>query len=50
LKIDDVAINQRIGEVRKALGLTQKNFAEYARLSRTHLGLIEANHARQMSG
>jgi transcriptional regulator with XRE-family HTH domain len=46
LKIDDVAINQRIGEVRKALGLTQKIFAEYARLSRTHLGLIEANQRK----
>jgi transcriptional regulator with XRE-family HTH domain len=43
LKIDDTAINQRISEVRKALALTQQRFAENAKLSRAHLGLIEAN-------
>jgi transcriptional regulator with XRE-family HTH domain len=34
-------INQRIGEVRKTLGYSQKKFGECLKLSRGHIGAIE---------
>ncbi|GHT88207.1 hypothetical protein FACS1894137_16380 [Spirochaetia bacterium] len=36
-------VNQRIGEVRKALGYSQEKFGECLNLSRSHIGAIEAN-------
>jgi transcriptional regulator with XRE-family HTH domain len=36
-------INQRIGEIRKALGYSQEKFGECLNLSRSHIGAIEAN-------
>ncbi|MDR1785853.1 MAG: helix-turn-helix domain-containing protein [Spirochaetaceae bacterium] len=40
---DSEKIGRRIIELRKALGLTQKQFAEGAKLSRTHIGSVESN-------
>jgi transcriptional regulator with XRE-family HTH domain len=36
-------INQRIGEIRQALGYSQEKFGEVLNLSRSHIGAIEAN-------
>jgi transcriptional regulator with XRE-family HTH domain len=35
-------VNQRIIEVRKALGLNQKDFAERIKVSRSYMGVLEA--------
>jgi transcriptional regulator with XRE-family HTH domain len=37
----DSGINQRIGEVRKALGITQQKFADDLRISRSHISAME---------
>ena len=39
-------INQRIVQIRKALGYSQEKFAEGLRLSRSFQGGIEANHRK----
>ena len=36
------AVNQRIQQVRKALGLNQKEFAERIKVSRSYTGVLEA--------
>jgi transcriptional regulator with XRE-family HTH domain len=37
------AINKRIGEIRKTLGLTQKKFANDLKISQTHASALELN-------
>jgi len=39
----DARISRRIGEVRKALGFTQKKFAEGLKISQTHASALERN-------
>jgi transcriptional regulator with XRE-family HTH domain len=41
-KKQDTTVNQRILEVRKALGLNQKEFAERIKVSRGYTGVLEA--------
>jgi transcriptional regulator with XRE-family HTH domain len=38
----DEEVNQRIAQVRKALGLNQKEFAERVKVSRSYTGVLEA--------
>jgi transcriptional regulator with XRE-family HTH domain len=40
---NNVKISQRIGEIRKTLGLTQKKFAEDLKISQTHASALERN-------
>jgi transcriptional regulator with XRE-family HTH domain len=42
----DSAVYQRIAEVRRALGITQKQFADSLKLSKTHIGAIETGTRR----
>jgi transcriptional regulator with XRE-family HTH domain len=42
----DHTVNQRIGEVRQALGHTQEQFAEGIKISKTYQGHIERNERR----
>jgi transcriptional regulator with XRE-family HTH domain len=42
----DRSLNQRIVEIRKALGYTQKKFAESLELSTSFLGGLESNHRK----
>jgi transcriptional regulator with XRE-family HTH domain len=39
----DTEIGQRIGKLRKALGLTQQKFAEGLKVSKAHAGAMELN-------
>jgi transcriptional regulator with XRE-family HTH domain len=39
-------INERVVQIRKALGYSQDQFAESLKLSRSFQGLIEANHRK----
>jgi len=39
----DAKISRRIGEVRKTLGLTQKEFADGLKISQTHVSSLESN-------
>ena len=39
----DTGISWRIGEVRKALGVTQQEFAEKLKISQTHVSSLERN-------
>ncbi|MDR0442575.1 MAG: helix-turn-helix domain-containing protein [Treponema sp.] len=39
-------INRRIGEIRKALGLTQKKFAECLKVSKAHAGAMELGNRK----
>ena len=39
----DTRISRRIGEVRKALGLTQQEFAKNLKISQTHASALERN-------
>jgi transcriptional regulator with XRE-family HTH domain len=48
-KKQDNTINQRILEVRKALGLNQKEFAERIKVSRGYTGVLEATD-REING
>jgi len=41
-KKPNTSINQRILEVRKAMGLNQKEFAERIKVSRSYIGVLEA--------
>jgi len=43
---NDNVISRRIGELRKALGLTQKKFAEDIKVSKAHAGAMELNRRR----
>jgi transcriptional regulator with XRE-family HTH domain len=45
----DSTVNQRIGEVRKALGLNQKTFSERIKVSRSYTGVLEATD-REVNG
>jgi transcriptional regulator with XRE-family HTH domain len=40
------AINKRIAETRKALALTQQEFAEGIKISQTHMGALELGQRR----
>jgi len=40
----DGNINKRIGEVRKALGMRQDEFADVIKVSRSYIGAIETSH------
>jgi transcriptional regulator with XRE-family HTH domain len=38
---NDTGIGRRIGEIRKALGITQQRFADELRISRSHISAME---------
>jgi transcriptional regulator with XRE-family HTH domain len=40
----DGDINRRIGEIRKALGMRQDEFAEAIKVSRSYIGALETSH------
>jgi transcriptional regulator with XRE-family HTH domain len=42
----DVTINRRIAELRRVLGITQKQFADSLKISKTHIGAIETGTRR----
>ena len=44
LKDEKGAINKRIGEVRKSLGMRQDEFAKAIKVSRSYIGAIETGH------
>jgi transcriptional regulator with XRE-family HTH domain len=43
LPTKDGAINKRIGEARKALGMRQEEFAEIIKVSRSYIGALETS-------
>jgi transcriptional regulator with XRE-family HTH domain len=44
LPTKDGDINKRIGEIRKALGMRQDEFAEAIKVSRSYIGALETSH------
>jgi transcriptional regulator with XRE-family HTH domain len=44
LPTKDGAVNKRIGEVRRALGMRQDEFAEVIKVSRSYIGALETSH------
>ncbi|MDR2393335.1 MAG: helix-turn-helix transcriptional regulator [Treponema sp.] len=46
----DGDINKRIGEIRKALGMRQDEFAEAIKVSRSYSGRLQQATGRSMTG